>query len=349
MPTPLPFAALCVSLSLLVAVPSFAQDQRGSQVRGEKVDLELIARIKEEGQQRSQVMNTISFLTDVHGPRLTGSPQIRAAGEWTKSKLNEWGLANPHLEPWGPFGRGWDLEGFTANMIKPSYSPLIAFPKAWSPSTPKTIRGVPVFLDAATEKDLDQYRGKLHRAIVLFSPPREVKALFDPPAQRRSDSSLLSLANGETRSPRSSTQPSSGTTAAAPANQPPPSGPTPSFNASPQQRAEMQLASRKWQMIYDEGAAVVLEPGRGDGGTVFVSSATLPRAASSEGNQPSPAGENRNPQDNNPFSRGPRPGPRMRRRSSRRSSSPSNTTTACTACSRRAHPSSSRSTLPVAI
>src|SRR5262245_33944786 len=126
---------LVVAAGLAGGVPSLAQTPR------ERVDTEVINKIKEEGLKNSKVMETISFLTDVHGPRLTASPQMRTAGEWTKGRLKEWGLESVHLEPWGPFGRGWSLEGFTANMIEPSYAPLIAYPKAWSPSTSKTIRG----------------------------------------------------------------------------------------------------------------------------------------------------------------------------------------------------------------
>src|SRR5688572_6110305 len=115
---------LCVALSLAFFYLSTAQGQAPV----EKVDLEVVAKIKEEGLKRSKVMETISYLTDVHGPRLTASPQIRAAGEWTKTKLAEWKLEQSHLEPWGPFGRGWSLEGFTANLVTPTYAPLIAYP-----------------------------------------------------------------------------------------------------------------------------------------------------------------------------------------------------------------------------
>src|SRR4051812_10183341 len=124
-----------VLLALLIGPRAVAQAPR------ERVDTEVVNKIKEEGLKRSKVMETISFLTDVHGPRLTASPRTRKAAEWTEGKLKEWGLESVHLESWGPFGRGWSLEGFTANMVEPTYSPLIAFPKAWSPSTPKTIRG----------------------------------------------------------------------------------------------------------------------------------------------------------------------------------------------------------------
>jgi hypothetical protein len=309
-----------------------------AQAPEERVDRDAIGKIKEEGLQRSKVMETISFLTDVHGPRLTGSPQTKAAAEWTKSRLAEWGLASAHLESWGPFGRGWSLDGFTANMVQPSFAPLIAYPKAWSGSTPKAIRGTPIYLDAATEKDLDQYRGKLHRAIVLLGPPREVKALFDPLAQRQTDATLLALANGDFSAlrgrrglpPGTAPPPApagAGSPAAPGASTPSPGGspsptpppgaaggpggppaPTSTFNSTPEQRAAFALQGRKWAMLAEEGAGVVLEPGRGDGGNLLVSAATLPRGRAggegrpgapsegrSEGDQPSRGGASRGP------------------------------------------------------
>src|SRR5215470_553821 len=107
-------------LGLAIALPAFAQRTREP---AEKVDTEVVNKIKEEGQKKSQVMETISFLTDVHGPRLTNSPQLKNAAEWTKGRLTKWGLENVHLEPWGPFGRGWSLEAFTINMTEPTFSP----------------------------------------------------------------------------------------------------------------------------------------------------------------------------------------------------------------------------------
>src|SRR5213595_1761474 len=109
-----------VALALLFGVPITAQMQ-------DKVDLDAIYKIKEEGLNRSQVMDTLSYLTDVYGARLTGSPEIKAAAEWTRKKLADWELANVHLETWGPFGRGWSNEKFTARAISPSASfPVIA-------------------------------------------------------------------------------------------------------------------------------------------------------------------------------------------------------------------------------
>src|SRR3989442_15110221 len=113
---------------LSLAIPIVAQMPQ------EKVDLDGLYRIKDEGLNHSQVMDTLSYLTDVYGGRLTGSPQIKAAADWTKKKLTEWELTNVNLEPWGPFGRGWSNEKFTARGIAPTGSfPLIAYPKAWTP------------------------------------------------------------------------------------------------------------------------------------------------------------------------------------------------------------------------
>src|SRR2546428_224944 len=106
----------------------------GAQVaQVEKVDLDMMKKIREEGMQRSQVMETLSWLTDVHGPRLTNSPQYNRACGWAKGRLIEWGLRNATLGAWGAFCSGWPLEDFTANIVKPDFIPLIAYPKAPPP------------------------------------------------------------------------------------------------------------------------------------------------------------------------------------------------------------------------
>ncbi len=133
---------------------------------------------------------------------LTGSPLTKKAGEWTTKRLTEWGLENAHLEPWGPFGTGWTLEGFNAHLVEPNYSTLIAYPKAWSPSTPQKVVGEPIYLKADKPEDLDKYRGKLNKAIVLLSPPREVKAWFEAPGTRKTDQQLLDLANADANARR---------------------------------------------------------------------------------------------------------------------------------------------------
>ncbi len=154
-----------------------------------------IERIKDEGLNRSQLMATLSYLTDVIGPRLTGSPNLKRANEWTCQTLTRWGLANAHLEAWGPFGKGWTLKRFSAQVIEPQCIPLIAFPKAWSPSTDGALAAQVVYFNAKTEADFAKYKGKVKGAIVLTGPPREVSARFEPLANRRTDKELLELAD----------------------------------------------------------------------------------------------------------------------------------------------------------
>src|SRR5580693_8943453 len=91
----------------------------------EKVDLYTVNRIKAEEFQNSKVMENAFYLSDVYGPRLTGSPGLKAAAEWTVRRMTEWGIANPNLEKWGPFGKGWSCVRFSAQQKEPQYSPLI--------------------------------------------------------------------------------------------------------------------------------------------------------------------------------------------------------------------------------
>ncbi len=216
-----------------------------------------IDRIKDEGMNRSQVMKTLSYLTDVIGPRLTASPNMKRANEWTRDEMTKWGLQNAHLEPWGPFGRGWSLKRFSAQVTEPQSIPLIAFPKAWSPGTNGTITGDVVYLNAKDEGELEQFKGKLRGAIVLTSGMREVKARFEPLSTRRDEKDLLGLADAP--EPRG--------------------GLRRMFQMSPEQRAAMTFGARKYQFLLDEGAAVAIDPSRiGDGGTIFVQSASVPQA-----------------------------------------------------------------------
>ena len=127
----------------------------------------------------AQVMATLSYLSDVIGPRLTGSPNLKRANEWTRDKLAAWGLANAHLEAWGPFGRGWTLKRFSAQVISPQCIPLIGYPKAWSPGTDGTLEAPVVYFDAKSEAEFAKFKDKLKGAIVLMSPIREVAAHYE--------------------------------------------------------------------------------------------------------------------------------------------------------------------------
>ena len=115
---------LCLLLPLSL-LPGAVRAQQTPDASGDP-----IARIKDEGLNHSQVMQTLSYLTDVIGPRLTGSASLKRANEWTRDTMTEWGLQNAHLEAWGPFGRGWELERFSAQVTSPQDIPLIAYPES---------------------------------------------------------------------------------------------------------------------------------------------------------------------------------------------------------------------------
>src|SRR5260370_15781088 len=119
---------LAVSVVLLAVFSLVAQAPS-------QTDLSAIHQIKDEGFNNSKVMEITSYLTDVYGPRLTNSPNIKEAASWTTGKMKEWQLANVHLEPWGPFGPGWSTRRFSAQVISPRPFPLIAYPKAWTSGT----------------------------------------------------------------------------------------------------------------------------------------------------------------------------------------------------------------------
>ena len=118
-----------------------------------------IQRIKDEGMNRSQVMQTLSYLSDVIGPRLTASPGMKRANEWTRDQLTKWGLQNARLESFGPFGRGWELKRFSAQVVEPLAIPLIAYPKAWSPGLASPITAEVVYFDARNDADLEKFKG----------------------------------------------------------------------------------------------------------------------------------------------------------------------------------------------
>jgi len=221
----------------------------GAQVApAEKVDLDMVAKIKAEGMERSKVMETISHLTDEFGGRLSGSPQLKAANEWTKARLTEWGLQNAHLEGF-QFGRGWSLRRFSAHVVEPVAFPLIALPKAWTPGTNGTLSGEAVLTEIQSEADFEKYRGKLKGAFVLTSPTREVKAWFKAPGARLSDEELLKMANDERRG----------------------GGRQYSEEQMRAMRARMTIEPKKLEFYRAEGVAALVDLSRaGDGGTLFV-------------------------------------------------------------------------------
>ena len=134
-------------------------------------------------------MDIVSWLADVYGPRVTGSPGFRQAGDWVQNRMGEWGLANVHKESW-KFGKGWSLVHFDAHMIEPQISPLIGYPKSWTPGTKGTVSGEVVRVDIRSDADFEKYHGKLGGKIVLTEPAREVKMLEGIIVQRWTDALL---------------------------------------------------------------------------------------------------------------------------------------------------------------
>jgi len=219
---------------------------------------EAISRIKDQGlTTNSQAMATLSYLSDVIGERLTGSPSLKRANEWTKMKLESWGLANAHLEAWGPFGRGWELRHFSAQIVKPQVFPLIACPQAWSPGLKRPLTANVIYVGGVTVSNLDSYKGKLAGAIVLVTPMREVLPRFEPLATRQSQSNLTSLADStgdaDRRRGRSSTNSTGSST-----------------------NTNRIRPARLLAFLQRERVGVVVNESAGDGGTVFVASATAP-------------------------------------------------------------------------
>ena len=156
-------------------------------------------------------MPTLDYLTNVIGQRLTGSPNARRANEWSRGKLEGWGLTSARLESWGPFGRGWVLKRFSIQVIKPQTIPLIACPKAWTPGFDKPLEAAVVWLDAKTDADLKKYEGELKGAIVLADPLRPLNPHFDAPGVRMTEADLLTYANSTGRRIRPAAPPPKGT------------------------------------------------------------------------------------------------------------------------------------------
>jgi len=159
----------------------------------QRADLEVITRIRYEGFRNSKIMDLASGLMDGIGGRLTGSPNMHRANEWTRDQLTSFGLANAHLEAWGPFGRGWTNQSVEVRMTSPDVAPLLAYAKAWTPGTEGAVSGKCVRAKIEDKKDFDKYRGKLQGMIVIFGPDAEVKPITEAPFKRLSDDDLAKI------------------------------------------------------------------------------------------------------------------------------------------------------------
>jgi carboxypeptidase Q len=231
--------ALTATMAVLVGLP-LAADWPVT----EKLDLDAVYRIKDEGLQRSKVMEIESYLTDVYGPRLTGSPNMKEAADWATRTMKEWGLANVHLESW-PFGRGWQNQSFAAMALTPRAYPLIGYPKAWTPGTNGSVTGEAIIAVINEEKDFATFKGRLRGKFVLATPMREVTAHFEAPGHRYSDTELAELSRQ-------------------------PEGTGRGGRGGRGSQAAQDFQKKKTQFWIDEGVAALLDLSRGDGGTLFV-------------------------------------------------------------------------------
>ncbi len=219
-------------------------------------DSAFVSGLQKEGRERSQVMNILSLLTDVNGPRLTNSRGFLTAAEYAKGVLDSWGVQNVHFDYWDEeFGKGWELKKFALSMLQPTYSPLIAYPKAWSPGVKGASRGEVIYLDVNDESDLARYKGKLKGKFVLFSEPVAAGPSFKADAWRHADSTLQEMADAK------ATMAYRGRRPGAPSS-------------------SQRLAYLKWDLCQREGAVAVLEASARleNDGTLVVSAATVPYA-----------------------------------------------------------------------
>ena len=216
----------------------------------ESVDMDAIQKIRQEGLINSKVMEHAFYLTDVSGPRLNNSSGYLRAANWAKNKLEEYGL-EAKLEPWGDWGKGWDLQRSYVAMTAPYYRPLIAFPKAWCSGSNGLQNAEIIIVKAKDSLELDNYKGKLAGKIILLPRTDTLKPGFIADASRFTDEELIKMAEWD------------------PKNQPaanPPRGPG-------GQRPSLTVNINKLKdFARREGAVAILSASiRGRDGTVFVS------------------------------------------------------------------------------
>ena len=214
-----------------------------------EVDLNMVNRIRAEGLHQSEVMHTLQHLTDLIGPRLSGSPQMKQANEWTRDKLQEWGLEETHLEAF-EFGRGWTYDSASVDLLTPRKTSLHGIPVAWTPATNGAVEGEVVYVDAVTEEELEQYRSKLRGKVVLLTPLRDFSEPRNEVFQRLTAKELKEL--GEFNVMRG-----------------------PSHRRAPSASQDRGIQARKFRWVLskflaNEGAMAALQPSYRDGGLINV-------------------------------------------------------------------------------
>ncbi|MEB0260455.1 MULTISPECIES: M20/M25/M40 family metallo-hydrolase [unclassified Mucilaginibacter] len=224
----------------------------GTAFAQETVDQAAVQKIREEGMNHSKVMETAFYLTDVSGPRLANSPGLKRAQDWAVNQLKTWGMVNSKLEPWGKFGKGWEVQKNYAAITVPYYHAIIAIPKAWTPGTNGPIKGDVVLVKADTTTDLDKYKGTLAGKIVIFDSQAKLMPGTKADLSRYTDEELDKMA----------------TATMAPAG-----GPRRQFDPnSPQMAARRKMIAMRGaisKFLVDEKVGLILAQGRGNYGTTF--------------------------------------------------------------------------------
>ncbi|MET4106851.1 M20/M25/M40 family metallo-hydrolase [Hymenobacter sp. UYP22] len=237
---------LALAGGLALTAPAFAQ-------QGTKADPAMLAKIKDEGMNRSKVMETAFYLTDVCGPRLANSAGLARANEWTQKQFTTWGLSKATIEPWGTFGRGWDIEKSYVAMTAPYYHTLIGAPKAWTPSTNGPLKKQVIVVKATTEAELDKYKGQLRDKVVLLDVANPPKPSFEADARRYTAEELQKMADFKPEPPAAKPDEAE------------------MEKRMAQRRTMMALRTKMSDMILSEGAAAILSTRGGSDGTFFTS------------------------------------------------------------------------------
>jgi hypothetical protein len=218
----------------------------------ENLDLSVYQQIRVEGLTHSHVMEFASALADGIGPRLTGSPNVKRANEWTRDQLAAMGCSNAHLEDWGEFGMGWQQLNTWTRMASPDTAVFITQAAPWSPSSNGAISGQAISMEVKKEEDLDKYKGKLAGKVVLYGAMREVKPVDKPLFERTDEKELTKIIEH-------------------------PLIPEPEY-FTPELMKSIELRQKVSKFLADEHALAVILPSRagrnngGSGGTIFVDS-----------------------------------------------------------------------------
>ena len=218
----------------------------------ENLDYSMYQQIRTEGLTHSHVMEYASALADGIGPRLTGSPNVKHANEWTRDQLAAMGCSNAHLEDWGEFGMGWQQLNTWTRMSSPDTAVFITQAAPWSPSSNGAISGQAISMEVKKEEDLEKYKGKLAGKVVLLGEMREVKPVDKPLFERDDEKELAKIVEH-------------------------PLMPEPEY-FTPELMKSIELRQKISKFLADEHALAVVLPSRdgrnsgGSGGTIFVDS-----------------------------------------------------------------------------